>query len=303
MLVEDALRGVEVVRAFDGPIVDVGSGNGSPGARARREAARPRGDAARLERAQVRVPRARGGGLPERDRRARARGGAGDGSLRRRGCEGARPAAGRARMGAAARPGRRRRGAAGSGLPRTWTRCHGSRSSSAARRSRSGADWPSRAKSPPLQRVSRDGPAWPGNVLSPDQNGLRARADLRRRQPEGRGRQDDHCGQPRSLPREGGRTGAARRSRPAGERDLGARGAGERDVQLRPARRRPAGRAREADALREPRPDPVQAGPGRNGRRPCAPRRRRALPRGDAGPGDAKRTRSSSSTARPRSGR
>jgi len=31
MLVEDALRGVEVVRAFDGPIVDVGSGNGSPG--------------------------------------------------------------------------------------------------------------------------------------------------------------------------------------------------------------------------------------------------------------------------------
>jgi 16S rRNA (guanine527-N7)-methyltransferase len=31
MLVEDALRGVAVVRAFDGPIVDVGSGNGSPG--------------------------------------------------------------------------------------------------------------------------------------------------------------------------------------------------------------------------------------------------------------------------------
>jgi 16S rRNA (guanine527-N7)-methyltransferase len=31
MLLEDALRGVDVVRAFDGPIVDVGSGNGSPG--------------------------------------------------------------------------------------------------------------------------------------------------------------------------------------------------------------------------------------------------------------------------------
>jgi 16S rRNA (guanine527-N7)-methyltransferase len=31
MLVGDALRGVEVVRGFDGPIVDVGSGNGSPG--------------------------------------------------------------------------------------------------------------------------------------------------------------------------------------------------------------------------------------------------------------------------------
>jgi 16S rRNA (guanine527-N7)-methyltransferase len=31
MLVDDALRGVEVVRAFEGPLVDVGSGNGSPG--------------------------------------------------------------------------------------------------------------------------------------------------------------------------------------------------------------------------------------------------------------------------------
>ena len=31
MLLEDALRGLDVVRAFDGPIVDVGSGGGSPG--------------------------------------------------------------------------------------------------------------------------------------------------------------------------------------------------------------------------------------------------------------------------------
>jgi 16S rRNA (guanine527-N7)-methyltransferase len=31
MLLEDALRGVEVVRELEGPIVDVGSGNGSPG--------------------------------------------------------------------------------------------------------------------------------------------------------------------------------------------------------------------------------------------------------------------------------
>jgi len=31
MLVGDALRGVDVVRAFDGPVVDVGSGGGSPG--------------------------------------------------------------------------------------------------------------------------------------------------------------------------------------------------------------------------------------------------------------------------------
>ena len=31
MLLDDALRAVELVRAFDGPIVDVGSGGGSPG--------------------------------------------------------------------------------------------------------------------------------------------------------------------------------------------------------------------------------------------------------------------------------
>jgi 16S rRNA (guanine527-N7)-methyltransferase len=31
MLVEDALRGAHVVRAFEGPIVDVGSGSGTPG--------------------------------------------------------------------------------------------------------------------------------------------------------------------------------------------------------------------------------------------------------------------------------
>jgi 16S rRNA (guanine527-N7)-methyltransferase len=31
MLLDDSLRGVELVRAYDGPIVDVGSGGGAPG--------------------------------------------------------------------------------------------------------------------------------------------------------------------------------------------------------------------------------------------------------------------------------
>ena len=224
MLVDDALRGVEVVRAFDGPIVDVGSGNGSPGLVL--AASLPDREVTLLDSnaAQGRVPRARGGGVPERDRGARSRRGAGD-----------RISFGVALAKALAPPavalewalplvsrGRRGRALARVRLPIS-ARSRGCRSSSAARPWRSGAVWPSRAKSPPLQRVSRDGPAWPGNVLSPDQNGLRARADLRRRQPEGRGRQDDHCGQPRRLPREGGRARAARRSRPAGERDLGPR--------------------------------------------------------------------------------
>jgi len=31
MLLEDALRGADVVASFEGPIADVGSGGGSPG--------------------------------------------------------------------------------------------------------------------------------------------------------------------------------------------------------------------------------------------------------------------------------
>ena len=52
--------------------------------------------------------------------------------------------------------------------------------------------------------------------------------DLRAREPEGRGRQDDDRGQPRRLPGRGGRESARHRPRPAGERDLGARRARQR---------------------------------------------------------------------------
>ena len=65
-LLDDALRGVELVRGLDGPIVDVGSGGGTPGIPLARGATRARGHAARVERAQVRVPAPLGGRVPER---------------------------------------------------------------------------------------------------------------------------------------------------------------------------------------------------------------------------------------------
>ena len=130
-----------------------------------------------------------------------------------------------------------------------------------------------------------------------------ARAGLRGREPEGRGRQDDDRRQPRRLPRRGGRAGARRRPRPAGERDLRARRARERHVELRPARRRAARGAREADAVREPlaraRRSPSSPAPrssSRGARTASAswPSRWRA---------PARATPSSSSTARRRSAR
>ena len=36
MLLDDALRAVPLVEQFEGPLVDVGSGGGSPGSRSRR---------------------------------------------------------------------------------------------------------------------------------------------------------------------------------------------------------------------------------------------------------------------------
>ena len=151
---------------------------------------------------------------------------------------------------------------------------------------RSAARGAQRARRRPQNRPDSSGfPRRPGMarkrpLASPEW--LCARAHLCRRQPEGRRRQDHHCGEPRRLSRRGGREGAARRSRPAGERDLGARRARQRDVELRPSRRRSAGGAGQADAVREPRPHPVQAGSGRHGRGPRPARRRRALPGRDA---------------------
>ena len=102
---------------------------------------------------------------------------------------------------------------------------------------------------------------------------------------------------------EAGARSLARRPRPAGERDVGARRAGRRDVDVRPARRRAARGRRPTDGVREPRPRPVAAGPRRRGRRARAERRRRVVPRAVARRRARRPTSSSSSTARRRSGR
>ena len=66
VLLDDSLRGLELVSRYDGAIVDVGSGGGAPGIPLAARAAGPRGRAARGGAAQVRVPRDSG-------RRANAR--------------------------------------------------------------------------------------------------------------------------------------------------------------------------------------------------------------------------------------
>ena len=94
--------------AFDGPIVDVGSGGGAPGIPLAAALAGARGDAARVEPAQVRLPRGLGRGVPERAGRLRPGRGAAGRRLGRGACEGARAAARRRRVvPAAGRSGRR----------------------------------------------------------------------------------------------------------------------------------------------------------------------------------------------------
>ena len=96
----------------------------------------------------------------------------------------------------------------------------------------------------------------------------------------------------------------ARRPRPAGERDLGARASARTGIStLRPARRRPARRARAADRVREPRARAREAGArGRRGRA-LAPSRTASATCADALAGARRAaTASSSSTARPRFG-
>ena len=153
-------------------------------------------------------------------------------------------------------------------------------------------------------RAFRAAPEWPGNVRWPEYPRRRnAGEDLRAREPEGRGRQDDDRRQPRGLPGRGRRARARRRPRPAGERDLGARRAGERGLERRPARRRAARHAHARDRFAKL--DLVPSKADLAGTAADLARREHAehyLAEG-AGGRDRRATPSSSSTARPRSGR
>ena len=144
------------------------------------------------------------------------------------------------------------------------------------------------------RRVAHAGEASP----RPPLDSTRARNDLRGREPEGRRRQDDDRRQPRRLPRRGGRAGAARRPRPAGERDLRARRAGERRLEHDLLDGAPVAELAQADALREPRPRPGEARARRRRGRALAARRTASATSPSSLAGARDRYASSSSTAR-----
>ena len=316
VLLDDALRGLELSQRVDGPIVDVGSGGGTPGIPLAASLPAPRGDPARGRAPQVRVPRARGRDLPNV---AVVWGRAEEQPLEsfgRRGREGAGTAAGRGGVVPAARSAKAARCCSGSARLPTPPRSPRSRRSSAAARPRRTAGLlvlpQDRADSAGLPAAARHGQeaaarlgSWQGQAARPPRRiaWTRARPHLRAREPEGRRRQDDDRRQPRRLPRRGRR--ALPRSIDLDPQANATSGLGERangDSTLRPARRRAAARARQADRVSR---TSISSRPSPSSRpRPFSSRRSRAASATSPTRSPARRptgTRSCSSTARRRS--
>ena len=300
MLVADAFRGVGTVRELEGRIVDVGSGNGSPGIPL--AASLPEREVTLLESSRRKcefLERLRpatfrtcasSAGVPRSKRP----------TLRGRDREGSRLASGRARMGPAARSSRRCGGALAGPLGRSRAAGEGLR---AARRRPSGE--PERPRRRARDRAdSRGFSASPGS--SPETSSrlitMEGCPGASTPSPTRRVASANYdCREPCGLPRAGRGTRAARRSRPPGECDLGARRAGERSVDAicSTARRPPSGeptRFANLDLIRRSRISPGRPPISRGAGTGSASSRRRSLQ-------PPSHTRLSLWTARRRSGR
>ena len=149
MLLDDALRGVPLVERFDGPIVDVGSGGGSPGIPL--AVAFPDREVTLLEAERRKCDFLEQWAPPNaRVVWGRAEEQAVE-TLRRRACEGARAAADRGRVVPAARPPGRRRGPVARPERPISRRSRRVRSSSAeaSRRTTTASSCPEVAPTPP----------------------------------------------------------------------------------------------------------------------------------------------------------
>ncbi len=269
--------------------------------------ARARGDAARGEAAQDRVPRAVDGRAAEPPRRLGAGRGAAERDLRRRRRQGARPSTRCGRVVPAARAARRRGGALGRAVRRPRARGRASWPSSSAAaspRSSSTTGCSSCARSAPTPEGFPRRREWPGSVRSPEYRWrscpTRLRASRTRRAASARRR--PRSTSPPASPRRASAVLVVDLDPQANATSgLGERANGTSSYDLLDGA--PLESLAKPTRFRNRWLVPSQPGPRRRGGRARAPGRRRAVPRRLTGRRRRGLLASSSSTARRRSGR